>query len=419
MNRILILIFSLLIILIVGCQKNEHEDSVLPKIEQPGGYFYIGKPNVDQQKLIDTIVASDIKFEEPITFVFDKNGNLIQIINKNNYIYSISIENNIIKGLAEFDNLKWIFEFDNNFNLLSNYNIDINTGGKHGFLYEYDGKNRLIRKEVLSHNSEMFDLYIYKYDEKGNYNVTAYNNGLFNPEYFKYNSSGNLIWHCWVNTKNDDNPSNDEYKLIWYNNAKNIIREERRHFADSAIFWFATYEFLDNGLKKDWTYWVEKDFALNTENPSIYRYKGDSILSSFNEYNASGVKIKSLFSTTMGNAENDVTHYTFIQIMREYNNTGLETNEIHYQGDFRFNSIEYRFGDYIYNETNNTLTQRMQFDSNNKSIYRYTYEYVFDTTSSKYNCVRENCIDTGSGQLIWYIDGNGIKRNPDGSVYSG
>lgn len=419
MNRIFVLFFSLLIITIVGCQKNENEDIELPKIEQPGGYFYIGIPNVDQQKLVDAIVESDIKFEEPITFVFDNSGHLTQILNINNDIYSITVENNIIKGQAEFDNLKWIFEFDYSFNLLSNFNMDIYTGEKFGFIYEYDETNRLIRKEILDHGSDMFDLYIYQYDENGNYNVTAYNNDLVNPEYFKYNSSGNLIWHCRIDTKNDGNSDNDEYISELYDNAKNLIREERRHFADSTIFWFATHEFLDNSYKRYWTYRVVKDFALNTENSSFYRYKGDSILSSFTEYNASGVKIKSLFSTTYGNIEDDVTRYYFIQIMFEFDNAGLDTSEIHYIGDFRFNLIEYRYGGYVYDGINNTLKQRIRYDSNNKPIYRYTYEYVFDTTSNKYYRVRENCIDSESGQLIWYIDENGIKRNPDGSVYSG
>ena len=412
-----VLIFSLLIIFIVGCQKNEPEDIVLQKTEQPGGYFYIGEPNTNHQKLVDAIVGSEIEFQEPLTFVFDTNGILKQIINNSDHIYTISIEKDIIRGEAEFDYFKRIFEFNNKLNLISNYQIDIITGEQHGLLYEYDEQNRIIRKEVLSDNLGQFDLYIYEYHENGNFKVTTYKKDVANPWYFEYNSLGNLIWQCWVNTNSDDDPDNDEYRSTRYDNANNIIREERRHFADSAIFWFAIYEFLDNGEKRDWTYRVQKEFAMNTENPAQYKYSGDSILYSYNEYNASGIRIKQVFSTIIGNLESDVTRYYFIHIMREYDDTGRETSEIHYIGDFRYNLIEYRYGDYIYNETNNLLAQRIHFDSDNKSIYRYTSEYVFDASTSKYIRVRLNCIDVESGQLLWYIDEKSIKRKPDGSVY--
>ncbi len=425
MNRMLVFIFSFMIILMVGCQKDEKkiekidDDFTLPKIEQPGGYFFIGNPNNDQQKIVDTIAKSDIEFEKPITFVFDKNGNLIKIINKINSIYTILIENTILKGQAEFYNKRWIFEYDSNLNLLSNYQININTGDKFGFLYQYDIKNRLIRKEVLAHNYEAFDIYLYTYVENGNVKVTAFNYDYSYPAYFEYNTLGILIWQCQVKTNGYCTPPKYMYYSIWYDNAKKIVREEKRNYSDSTLFWFATHEFQDNILRNEWEYSVYKDFAINTTNSSILRFKGDTVLVHYKEYNTSGTKIACVFSTLCHNQgePDNYTYYYFIQIKEEYDNSARKISEIHYNGDFRFNSIEYRFGDYLYDETNKTLTQRVLFDSNNQPVYRYTYEYTLDTVTGKYKFFRENCIDVLSGQLIWYIDENGIKRKPDGSVY--
>lgn len=444
MRKILILFLSLT--LSISCSKENDSDIDLNKetnldpIEekQPEGYYFVGTPNDEAKEYVKviyneyksfpkkSIVAWDedwnqilfkgnLQFYPDTKFIFNDDGKLTEYKINSDISFTFTYEEDYLEGKAIGEEFEWYIKIDFDFNTLHMYSKEISTEKISGAVTEYNADNRIVKEDWWQDGIKV-ETTFFEYKSNGNILKLVDEYGQ-TRRWYEYNSDEILIWTCYISDNFTEDTDNDYYKLEWLMEDGKVIREEHRHVSDSSLFYFRFIETTESGIEQHTAYSVRKDFAINSYNPSIFRYKGDTILSFYEEFNQDGNKIKDLSTTLIGNSENDLTRYYFIQTMYEYGNDGRRIAYFKFNGDYRFNLIDYRYGDYIYSETHGKLMQYNEYDSNDIVVYFYTYEYVYNESTEEYDYFQFNCFDAQTNEFLWYRDQDGIKRNPDGTLY--
>lgn len=445
MRKVLILILSLT--LIISCSKeddpidpNEETNQDPIEVQQPEGYYFIGTPSdeaLEYAKVIyneyksfpkksvvvwdenwnQIVFKGDLQFYPDTKFIFNEDGILTEYKINSEISFTFTYEEEYIEGKAIGDEFEWYIKIDINYNTLHMYSKEISTEKISGAITEYDANNKIVKEDWWQDGVKV-EKTIFEYKSNGNILKIVDEYGQ-TRRWYEYNSDGILIWTCYISDNFTEEGDNDCYKLKWLTEDGEVIREEHRHVSDSSLFYFKFIETTESGIEQHSAYSIYKDFAINSYNPSIFRYKGDTILSFYQEFNQNGNKIKDLNTTLSVSVEweNDLTHYYFTQIMYEYNDDGREIAYFKFNGDYRFNLIQYRYGEYIYSETHGKLMQYTEYDSDNIAVYLYTYEYVYNESTEEYDYFQFNCFDAQTNEFLWYRDQDGIKRNPDGTLY--
>lgn len=437
-----ILILFLAIALFTSCGKED--DPVIDKNQdpteekQPEGYYFVGTPNNEALEYVKVIyaeykffpkknvVASDanwhpIEFKGDLPvysdtkFIFNNEGKLTEYKITRNISFMFTYEDSYMEGKAIGEEFEWHIRIDNNYNTLHMYSKEKLTNNISGAITQYNTDNKIVQEDWWQDGIKVETTYI-EYKANGNTLKTIDEYGK-TRRWYEYNSDNILIWTCYISANHTENPDNDYYNLQWYDENDKIIREEHRNISDSSLFYFKFIEKTESGIEQHSAYSIYKDFAINTPEPTIYRFNGDTILNSYEEYGQAGNKIKVVNVTFGGNSENDLTLYYFIQTMKEYDSDGKEIALIRFNGDYRFNLVKYRYGDYTYSDIHGKLMQYYEYDSNNINVYRYTYEYVYNESTKEYDYFQFNCFDAQTNVFLWYRDQYGVKRNPDGTPF--
>lgn len=444
MRRILILFLSFILIIscskeddpVIGSDEETNQDPIEEK--QPEGYYFVGTPGdeaIEYVKVIyneyksfpkKSVVAWDenwnqidfkgyLQFYPDTKFIFNEDGELTEYKINSETTFTITYEEEYMEGKAIGEEFEWYIKIDISYNTLHMYSKEISTEKISGAITEYNTDNKIVKEDWWQDGIKV-ETTFFEYKSNGNILKIVDQYGE-TRRWYEYNSDEILIWTCYISDNFTEDPDNDYYKLEWLTENGKVIREERRYVTDSSLFYFEFIETTESGIEQQTRYSIYKDFAINSYNPSIYRYKGDTILSSYQEFNQEGNKIKNLNMTLIGNSENDLTRYYFVQIMNEYDDDGREIAYFKFNGDYRLNLIEKRYGDYSYSEDHGKLMQYTEFDSNDIAVYLYTYEYVYNESTEEYDYFQFNCFDAQTNEFLWYIDQDGIKRNPDGTLY--
>lgn len=198
-------------------------------------------------------------------YKYDENGNKTEFINKCNkydngtvYHYEYNDQGKLCKITQEGSEDTGIFDYDENGNMIYEYNPFAENGYSLGreYIYEYDDKNRV----VAIIDKDNFEISL-KYDENGN--LIEENYGLsFRDCYYEYDDHNRLLskktgddlieFSCKYNDdglimeefkKESNEPVNYKYE---YNDKGLMSGKTKQCYSHVTNFVFE-YEFYDNG----------------------------------------------------------------------------------------------------------------------------------------------------------------------------
>lgn len=356
------------------------------------------------------------------TITRDDKGNIIEIKNYKNrelslkcFLYEYNGKGNVIKmerynyfqssklvGLQEGDLMEFrsIYEYDSKGNLIKLCSFEKGELTKKT-KYNYDKKNRKIKKDVFYNKGKLNISYLYKYDNKNNVIEAMKLNHTFGTEWKeirKYDKNGYKIeWAIFLDPDEKlefkseyiyDNKNN--LIKVWIFNSERLIETNICNYDENNDL-IEVIKYAGNNIK------ISTDTYVYKNNEVVGHTYNDSIMKQTESYDSRGNLTEATFY--------DINQDVYNKILKEYDENENLINWKTYRGDIIFLKGSYVYSakgrlmnrnisklDTVYSywfDNKGSLIETSVYDNRSILIKRKTWEY--DDKDNLIEVKAENC----------------------------